>query len=215
MPLTIKLVRHGESMANIGEESAHEIGDHNIQLSPKGHEQARKIGEHLGRAWLEGALLYSSPYRRTRQTLNGILTGAGMNPDSTRLLEDPRLREVEHGYDKYEAQTELRQRHGWFYYRFDGGESPADCYDRTSSFLESMMRQVQRKNSERVLITTHGLTIRCFVMRFLHLSVEQFNELDNPTNCAVITLDEHGKLENPGWKVGRWGCTGLFKRKAD
>jgi broad specificity phosphatase PhoE len=213
MPLTIKLVRHGESMANIGEESAHEIGDHNIQLSPKGHEQAKAIGAHLGKDWLQGALLYSSPYRRTRQTLSGILTGAGLEPSAMRILEDPRLREVEHGYDKYEAQTEMRQRHGWFYYRFDGGESPADCYDRTSSFLESMMRQVQRKNSERVLITTHGLTIRCFVMRFLHLSVEQFNELDNPTNCAVITLDDHDKLENPGWKVGRWGCVGLHKRQ--
>ena len=31
-----------------------------------------------------------------------------------------------------EAQTELRRTHGWFYYRFHGGESPADCFDRTS-----------------------------------------------------------------------------------
>lgn len=38
------------------------------------------------------------------------------------------------------TQSELLKIHGWFYYRFRGGESPADCYDRASSFLESMMR---------------------------------------------------------------------------
>ena len=37
-------------------------------------------------------------------------------------------------------------------------------YDRTSNFLESMMRQVERKKTDRVLIVTHGLTIRCFIM---------------------------------------------------
>jgi broad specificity phosphatase PhoE len=41
-----------------------------------------------------------------------------------------------------EEQAEGRRTHGWFYYRFHGGESPADCFDRTSSFLETLTRQV-------------------------------------------------------------------------
>src|SRR5205085_8494286 len=137
------------------------------------------------------ALLYGSPYRRTRQTLAELLRGSGLPEEeraALRIYEDPRLREVEHGYTPVEEQQLLRRLHGWFYYRFSGGESPADCFDRTSSFLEGMMRQVQRKGVERVLIVSHGLTLRCFLMRYLHLSVEQFEGLANPSNCDIITI---------------------------
>jgi broad specificity phosphatase PhoE len=214
MSLVIKLVRHGESEANTGRMLAHEIGDHAIPLSPRGAAQARDVGARIGRAFLDGALVYTSPYRRTRETLTEIYVGCGLQPPQLPLgrYEDPRLREVEHGYEPTEAQEELRAKHGWFYYRFRGGESPADCYDRTSTFLESMMRQVERKQAERVLIVTHGLTIRCFVMRFLHLSVEQFDALANPANCDIVTLAERHTLDAPVFTSGRWGVTGIRLR---
>jgi broad specificity phosphatase PhoE len=214
MALMMKLVRHGESEANTGRVLTHEVGDFAIPLSERGKEQARIIGREIGKAFVEGALVYSSPYRRTRETLAGIYQGCGViAPEPRRgLYEDPRLREVEHGYESAAGQEELRRTHGWFYYRFRGGESPADCYDRTSSFLESMMRQVERKQAERVLIVTHGLTIRCFVMRFLHLSVEQFDVLANPPNCSVITIAEQDQLEDVQFSSGRWGVTGLALR---
>jgi broad specificity phosphatase PhoE len=211
--LTIKLVRHGESDANIGKVVSHEVGDHAIPLSEHGREQARATGHSIGRAFLDGALIYASPYRRTRETLAGILDGGGIAVgDIGRVYEDPRLREVEHGYEDVVTQNELRQRHGWFYYRFRGGESPADCYDRASSFLESLMRQVERKRAERVLVVTHGLFIRCFVMRFLHLTVEDFDALANPRNCDIITLADKSKLEQCQFTSGRWGVDGLALR---
>jgi hypothetical protein len=119
---------------------------------------------------------------------------------------------VEHGYESVEEQEALRKTHGWFYYRFKGGESPADCYDRTSSFLDSMMRQVERKQARRVLIVTHGLTIRCFVMRFLHLGVGEFDAMANPDNCAVITLGDRSALGECTFTSGWWGVTGLSLR---
>ena len=39
------------------------------------------------------------------------------------------------------------------------------------------MRQVERKAAERVLIVSHGLFIRCFVMRSFHLKVEEFDQV--------------------------------------
>ena len=213
MSLTLKLVRHGESEANIGRVLTHEYGDHAIPLSERGLEQAREVGRKLGSDFIDGALVYSSPYLRTRQTLSGIYEGCGVAEERRRgLYEDPRLREVEHGYEPAEAQEELRRKHGWFYYRFRGGESPADCYDRTSSFLESMMRQIERKQASRVLIVTHGLTIRCFVMRFLHLSVEEFDALANPANCHVVTLADRSTLSAQQFDSGRSGVTGLRLR---
>ena len=212
MSLTIKLVRHGESDANIGKVSSRDVGDHMIPLSDRGREQAREAGQRLGHDFVAGALVYRSPYRRTRETLEGVLEGAAVAAGDVRVYEDPRLREVEHGYDEVAAQEELRTLHGWFYYRFRGGESPADCYDRTSNFLESMMRQVERKKIDRVLIVTHGLTIRCFVMRFLHLSVEQFDSLANPINCAIVTLADRSKLPQSDFSSGAWGCEGITLR---
>jgi broad specificity phosphatase PhoE len=212
--LTIKLVRHGESEANVGRVSSLDIGDHAIPLSENGSKQALEAGRTIGQAFLDGALVYTSPYRRTRETLAGILEGAGVAKDGLRVYEDPRLREVEHGYEEVAAQEELRKVHGWFYYRFRGGESPADCYDRTSNFLESMMRQAERKSADRVLIVTHGLTIRCFVMRFLHSSVEEFDRLANPPNCAIVTIGERAKLAACQFSSGSWGVEGLAMRPA-
>jgi len=136
--LTIKLVRHAESRANVGEVAAHEMGDHLIPLTPRGQAQARAAGAAIGADFLRDALVYVSPYRRTRETLDNILAGSGLGAEelgALRVYDDPRLREVEHGYEPIEPQEELRKTHGWFYYRFRGGESPADCYDRTSGFL--------------------------------------------------------------------------------
>ena len=210
--LTIKLVRHGESDANTGKVSTLDVGDHAIPLSERGRAQAREAGRAIGRDFVARALIYTSPYRRTRETLAGILDGAGVSAADLRVYDDPRLREVEHGYDDPAAQEELRARHGWFYYRFRGGESPADCYDRTSNFLESMMRQAERKAADSVLIVTHGLTIRCFVMRFLHLSVEQFDALANPANCGVVTIADRASFAAPQFTSGGWGVDGLALR---
>jgi broad specificity phosphatase PhoE len=210
--MIIKLVRHGESLYNAGGQSPQDVGDHRIGLSPRGLAQARRAGKTLGRDYLSTALLYSSPYTRTRATLGGILKGAGLPPSKARIYEDPRLREVEHGYVDVDAQEKLRKRHGWFYYRYQGGESPADCFDRTSAFLESLMRQLERKQSDKALIVTHGLTIRCFVMRFLHLTVEEFESLANPGNGVIVTLASRDTIGTPLLVKGRWGVTGLALR---
>jgi broad specificity phosphatase PhoE len=212
--MIIKLVRHGQSAANTGEVVPAEVGDHTVALTALGREQAREAGRRIGPAFLDGALAYCSPFRRARETMAGVLAGAGAAAGAVRVFEDPRLREVDHGYACVAAQEGMRRTHGWFYYRFNGGESPADCYDRTSGFLESLMRQATRKGAERVLVVTHSLTIRCFVMRFLHLTVEDFDRMAGLANGAVVTLARREELESPVFTSGRCGVVGLPLRAA-
>jgi broad specificity phosphatase PhoE len=207
--MIIKLVRHGQSMANTGEVRTADVGDHTVELTALGQKQALEAGRQVGREFLEGALAFCSPFRRARQTMAGVLGGAGVDAEAVRVFEDPRLREVDHGYVDVDAQEGLRRTHGWFYYRFNGGESPADCYDRTSAFLESMMRQSARKQAERVLVVTHSLTIRCFVMRFLHLKVEDFDQMAGLANGSVVTLAPRDELQSPVFTSGRWGVVDL------
>ncbi len=211
--MEIKLIRHGESLANTKELIPAEVGDHTIGLTQLGWDQARRAGHDIGADYISDALVYCSPYCRARETLAGLLQGAGLTRTEVRVFEDPRLREVEHGYADVIKQDFLRLTHGQFYYRFHGGESPADCYDRTSGFLDSMMRQAERKGAEHALVVTHGLTIRCFVMRFLHLTVEDFDKIANPLNCDIVTLAPKNDVRLPLFTSGSWGVSGLKFRE--
>lgn len=216
--LVIKLVRHGESQANVGVVKSAHVGDHRIPLTDTGRAQALAAGAGIGKDFLDASLVYCSPYQRTRETLDSLLEAHSLTrKDLPFLYEDPRLREVEHGYTDVEAQQGRRETHGWFYYRFEGGESPADCYDRVSSFIDSMFRQIERKQEQgvrNVLIVTHGLTVRCFVMRFLHLSPEEFDLMANPRNAAVITLRRRRSDETapPPFSTKHWVAEGLVAR---
>lgn len=212
--LMIKLVRHGQSLANTGDMLPHLTGDARIGLSELGKQQARDAGQMIGQAFLNQAQLYCSPYERTRETARQLLAGAGVAP-GTHIYEDPRLREVERGYADEDSQLELRKVHGWFYYRHAGGESSADCFDRTSAFLESMMRSAERSGKTRFVIVTHGMTIRCFVMRFLHLTVEQFESIHNPENCDIVTIGPAAEIAEPVFQTARWGVAGLRLRTGE
>ena len=217
--MIIKLVRHGESRENSCEVNSTVIGDVNVSLTPDGHHQAIKAGEKIGHMFVGNSLVYVSPYTRTKQTLNGILAGSGasLHFDDIRIYEDRRLREIEFGYNKSRGEVReertLRPTHGWMLYRYAGGESPADCYDRMCTFIESMWRQVNRKNANRVLIVSHGMSIRCFVARFLHLTLDQFDAMHNPGNCDIITVGDKNQMEEPVYTRGKWGMTGIRLRE--
>jgi len=212
--MIIKLIRHGESDANIGKVDPSKFKDSAIPLSKNGIQQAINTGDSIGKDFIKNASIYCSPYIRTRQTLQYIIEGTDINKKDITVYEDPRLREIDIGYDAPEEQLPLRKTHGWFYYRFKGGESPADCFDRTSAYLESMMRESERNPKDNILIVAHGMTIRCFVTRFLHLTVEQFEEMENPNNCEIITIDLKKHINSPVFSNGRWGMEGIRIRNA-
>jgi broad specificity phosphatase PhoE len=217
--LTIKICRHAQSQQNTGSIDIREVGDYRVPLADEGAKQAFQTGrDNADFLRGPGTLFYRSPYLRVRQTMDNILIGAGLavpgGEPMVRIYEDPQLREVEHGYKDVNEQERMREIHGWFYYRFEGGESPADCYDRCASFIEGMMQQVRRKRgTSQVFICTHGLTARLLVMRYLYLTVDQFERLENPHNCDVITIAPRMTLDNPQFASRRWGVIGLRLRE--
>jgi broad specificity phosphatase PhoE len=234
--MIIKLVRHGQSETNSGDIPHGSVGDYKVQLTSLGESQAVEAGKKILASGFDfsNCLLYSSPYKRAMQTMQGLLQGAGINEGDHRIYQDPRLREVDHGYSDVEAQDAMRKEHGWFYYRFKGGESPADCYDRCCHFMESMMRQINRKTTDRLafhpmnesdvevtdnrpnlLIVMHGLTMRCFVTRFMHMTVDEFETLANPKNCDIVTIGHYERLSDPQFRLGKWGVEGLRFRASD
>jgi len=223
--MKIILIRHALSALNAKLIKHHDMPNHQIPIvDPDGKNQALAVGKQLGSKFLSEAILYQSPYTRTRQTMAGILEGAGYDPKAIsgptvfpKIYEDPRLREVDFGYGDPEEQKPIREKEGYFWYRMDGGESAADCFDRVATFLDTMKRQIDRKKGHNgtqrdVVIVTHGLIIRCFVMRFMHLTVEQFDSTDTPDNCSITTLDLKVNLKAPQFVSGKWGVEGIKGR---
>ena len=72
--MKIFLIRHGESIQNTKENHKLGLPDHKVYLSKIGKEQAVKVGEFLkeytleNNIDLENAVLWVSPFERTRET---------------------------------------------------------------------------------------------------------------------------------------------------
>lgn len=100
--------------------------------------------------------------------------------------------------DQCEANDKNRDAYGTFYYRLPDGESAADVYDRVSDVFGTLHRDFEKENfSQNAVIITHGMTIRLFLMRWFHWTVEQFEQFANPKNCQVVILEkrEDGKYK--------------------
>jgi broad specificity phosphatase PhoE len=73
------------------------------------------------------------------------------------------------------------------------GESGADVYDRVSDFFGTLHRDFEKEDyPQHAVIITHGMTIRTFLMRWFHWTVEQFEECANPANCQILVLEKGG-----------------------
>jgi broad specificity phosphatase PhoE len=173
------------------------IPDYAVNLTEDGIEQARKAGQDIKEIiGGEKVLAYLSPYYRTRQTFAYIQES--IQDNLVRAIEDPRLREQDWGHLRNpELNEEIqgeRDQFSTFYYRVPDGESGADVYDRVSSFLDTFHRGFEKQDSpDNALVVTHGLTLRLFVMRWFHWSVEEYEALRNPQNCQIVVLQK-----NPG-----------------
>lgn len=194
-PRHIYLIRHGESEANTDYQVCEVTPDWKIKLTEKGHKQAELTAKELLKTINDEIVIYNSPWIRCRQTTKHILRVFDNGcRNIVKNYEDPRLREQEWGnYREKELALKIkkeRARFGTFFYRMPYGESGADVYDRISTFLETLHRDfTEQWFPENVIIVSHGLAIKVFLMRWLHWSVEEFENIKNPDNCEIIHLE--------------------------
>ncbi|KAE8399968.1 histidine phosphatase superfamily [Aspergillus pseudonomiae] len=211
-PRMIILIRHAQSEGNKNREIHQTIPDHRVKLTAEGHRQAHEAGSTL-RALLrpdDTIHFFTSPYRRTRETTEGILqslTSDSPSPSpfprhTIKVYEEPRLREQDFGnFQPCSAEMERmwleRADYGHFFYRIPNGESAADAYDRISGFNESLWRLFGENDFASVcVLVTHGLMTRVFLMKWYHWSVEYFEDLRNINHCEFVIMklnEDNGK----------------------
>ncbi|ESW30512.1 hypothetical protein PHAVU_002G158900 [Phaseolus vulgaris] len=207
-PRRIILVRHGESEGNVDESVYTRIPDPKISLTRKGRDQAEACGNRIkqmiekeqGQHWQ--VYFYVSPYQRTLQTLQH-LARPFQRSRIAGFREEPRIREQDFGNfqnrEKMRVEKALRQLYGRFFYRFPDGESAADVYDRITGFRETLRTDInigryqppgEKKTEMNLVIVSHGLTLRVFLMRWYKWTVQQFEGLNNMGNGNMLVMEK-------------------------
>lgn len=203
------LIRHGESTANIARHISESEKlltidfperEPDVPLSAEGEKQSITLGKWFAQHSEKPAVVYSSPYLRTRETARLVLETA--NIANTKIFYDERLRERElgifdrltrlGGIEKFPEESAKRELLGKFYYRPIGGESWCDVALR----VRSVWRDI-RENfpGENVLIVTHEAVIHLFRYVLENLTEEGILAIDRSCdvgNCAITAynLDE-------------------------
>jgi probable phosphoglycerate mutase len=190
------LVRHGESVYNLERRVQ---GQEDIELSPRGHEQA-----HLVAAWSrtlsDGAAtigeIWSSPLRRARDTAAVIAAALGLP-----LRVEERLCELHAGIFQGHLWADLettfpeelsRWRSGDEHYALPGGESRAQLAARGRSALETLAC----RSTPGMIVVAHGGVLTAALGSLmgrehplLAAAVEQpFPRLPALANCPVTQL---------------------------
>jgi 2,3-bisphosphoglycerate-dependent phosphoglycerate mutase len=207
-PIRIFLVRHGQSEANLDKAINARLPDHRIELSPEGIRQAVAVGEYLRRTLRSGnrIRIFCSPYARARQTsasIENALKAAHIVFDKREAIE---LRELQFGlFDgiadedmpelfprEYEHYEKHKRFEGEFFAPMPLGESRCHVADRVKGVFGTILRDASNDRSDPVtdfVVVSHGVTIRCFRMQWMHYSWEWYEREKNPWNCSVQLIE--------------------------
>ena len=168
---TLLLVRHGETDWNAERRWQ---GHADVPLNERGREQARALAERLAGESIDA--IYSSDLSRARDTAD--IVGARLDVP---VAVDPDLREIDVGAVEGLTAEESAAFEGW------QGEPKEDHSERV---LAAISRIAERHPGERILVVTHGGSMRR-VHEHLGLEGGPFE------NCAVWTCaHEDGALRS-------------------
>ena len=191
-PITLYLIRHGQSEGNVNTQVYYDKNDCDIQLTALGHFQSLAAGAELARMIDHGTpRIICSSYARAKQTASGIYSVLAEDHQPS-LREDVLLREREWGSLRTVVDNRhlKREKHFNFYYRADGGESFADAYARVVLFFQDLTLQRLRNtlDDSPIVIVSHGEWIRLALMYLDGNTVDHFTvNRKNPKNCAIQT----------------------------
>lgn len=208
------LVRHGETVWHAENRYA---GVSDIELTPRGHEQAARLAAWAATAGLSG--VWASTLSRSR-----ITAAAGAEAAGVRLAVDVRLREVDFGKGEGLTSAEMHELFPEARAAFEadpganplpGGEDPALAADRFVAALRDIAatrttsagsastestsagsasaRSASAGSGGRVLVVAHTTAIRIALCRLIGVPLGEYRRLfPRLDNCAITELRLRG-----------------------
>lgn len=200
----VRLIRHGESVANAGEASS----DHaSIPLTPKGVEQAHLVAGAFAQA---PDLIVASPFSRAQATAMETATAFSSVPFETWPIHE--FTYLEPGRC---ANTTVAQRRDWveaYWAKADpaftdgeGAESFLDFISRAQSFLDRLAEHPAQDIavfSHGQLINAVAWLIECRPQKIDGQAMAEWREYEithHVPNCSGYKLTKHP--DDAGWRV--------------
>jgi broad specificity phosphatase PhoE len=207
------LIRHGFSSGN--EDSANYAleGDPHVRLTDLGWRQSIAAGAFL-KDWLarnpspQGDTplrVWSSTYKRTRETTAGFIHGLGGLVDLTdknAVRVSTRLIEMDFGlFAQFQSEEERAAKmpieaaffkaaraRAKFYAQPPMGESPMDVMHRVEPFIGTLQRDWVRGTKD-VAVVLHGVSLRTLAMAYLHIDPDHYEDFKNPENASIYMIE--------------------------
>lgn len=179
------LVRHGETVWHSENRYA---GSSDIELTPRGQEQADLLAEWAASAGLRA--VWSSPLDRARQTAASCATSAHL-PHTV----DERLRELDFGAAEGMTAPDMEKtlpealnafRQDPVAHHLPGGEDPVAAAERFSDCLEAIRAE---HPDGRVLVVAHTTVIRLALCQLMGLPLCNYRRLfPSIGNCGLTEI---------------------------
>ena len=230
----IFLMRHGDSTGNQDLAVYKNTPDFAIDLAPLGKQRVMAAGAWFKDYLATGAVNiepgsvrpWTSGYYRTTQSCDGFLQGFNqpgffLEPRKDIALIEQRFGLFDGLTDKERAERfpeewrtfEICRKYpeGRFYTRPPNGESRLDVCTRVRPFFGTIIRDAEKtiNNVPNVFLFSHGVTVRAFIMMWLHLDVKWFEQEPNPNNASIRHI---GRDANGRWKDFGYIFDGQLKR---
>lgn len=195
------LVRHTESEWNA---TGQWTGLTDVHLSEKGFKEARKMGDALKDLNIDLSAAYHSEQIRTKETLELMLSVAGMKDVPT--IKSAAINERDYGdytgKNKWEMKDLLGEdkfnqlRRGWEV-DVPNGETLKMVYERVIPFYKSTVLP-RLLNGENIMLVAHGNSIRALMKYIEEISDEDVAKLEmifGQIEVYVVDKNGHGKIE--------------------
>ena len=194
--MKIYLIRHGESLANLGLVSADFSMDNQNSLSQKGENQIQAIIP----AFLNCNIIriFSSPMKRAVKSAEILQSGLVNKP---KIMIDNRLKEIDYGIftddrDNPEMQNiAKRQIAGDQEIRFGDGENIREILER---FLDFLVDTYKENQSSEIIVFSHGRLLSIVSKKIEELCQKKIkkSQIDNASIIEVeLNNDEINMLK--------------------
>lgn len=191
------LVRHGESEWNLQNRFTGWI---DVDLTPKGEEEAHKAGQKLKARGYRIDAVFTSVLKRAIRTTEIILDELGL--DGMPYYKNQALNERHYGDLQGLNKQEIGEKYGMDQLKIwrrsydvapPGGESLKDTQNRVLPYYHQHIEPLL-KQGKNVLVSAHGNSLRALVMYLENLSKEEVLELNIPTGVPYV-YEINEKLE--------------------
>ena len=176
--------------------------------------------------------IWCSPFTRTRETLSGILHGMGDDAlvGARTVRQDSRLSEQSFGALAYiNAQSGFLRRafaravvglsdqiykHSPYLSYTPFGESPMAVMMRADSVVASLHRYREKHGMHDVMIVSHGGFIKSFMMRWFHMPISAWQDIETAGNCDVFVIEKPDPEKIYGTPGAGWAITRIYDGQA-